>query len=146
MQKTIWVVVADEAIARILQWHPKEKKLNPVEELTDTAAHAKEADFRHDAAGRRGTSVTESAADSARHLEGQRFARRVSDKLQEGAQQGRFGALHLVAAPRFLGQLRQAIEGTPLAKLIADTLDKELVHESNEQIASRLFPQPTATI
>jgi protein required for attachment to host cells len=144
MKSTTWVVVADEAIARILQWQPAEKVLSPVEELSDAAAHAKEADLRRDAAGRRNGSVTESAADSASHLEAQRFARRVTDKLQEGAQNGRFDALRIVAAPRFLGQLRQAIEGTPLARLLGDTLDKDLVHESNQEIASRLFPQPSA--
>jgi protein required for attachment to host cells len=144
MDNTIWVLVADEAIARILQWHPAEKRLRPVEELSDSAAHAKEADLRRDAAGRRGNSVTESAADSARHIEGQRFARRVTEKLQEGAHGGRFGVLRVVAAPHFLGQLRQAMEGTPLARLVRDTLDKELVHASEQELASRLFPQPVA--
>lgn len=133
----IWVVVADEAIARILQW--QDRQLTPVEELTDAAAHAKEADFRRDASGRRGGSVTESAADTARHLQAQRFARRVVDTLQEGAQNARFGALYVVAAPRFLGLLRQAMDGTPLARLPLETVDKDLVHATEADLASRLF-------
>ncbi|MGC4059881.1 MAG: host attachment protein [Aquabacterium sp.] len=139
MKNTIWVVVADEAIARILEWQPTKNKLSPVEALSDATAHAKEADLHHDAAGRRNGSVTASAADTARHIEGQRFAKRVADKLKEGAQSGRFDSLRIVAAPRFLGQLRLAIEGSPLAKLVAGTLDKDLVHATDQELAVKLF-------
>src|SRR5215217_4799589 len=49
MMKTIWVVVADEAIARILCMPQKGGQLEPVEELTDPTAHASGSDLRRDA-------------------------------------------------------------------------------------------------
>jgi hypothetical protein len=94
--KTIWVLVADEAIARILRWPEQGDTLESVEELTDPAAHAKEGDFNRDAQGRRAgvaphgsrqntphrlrstSSVTASAGEEDRHLEAQGFARRVA--------------------------------------------------------------------
>ena len=49
--KTIWVMVADEAIARILEWPTRGHELVPVEELTDPSAHAKGTEVNTDAVG-----------------------------------------------------------------------------------------------
>ena len=49
----VWVLIADEAIARILLWPGAGKELQPVEELTDPDAHAKASAFRNDAYGQR---------------------------------------------------------------------------------------------
>ena len=51
--KTTWVVVADEAIARILEKPAKGADLVPVEELTDPNAHAKESELHRGPHGRR---------------------------------------------------------------------------------------------
>jgi len=155
--KTTWVVVADEAIARILEKPQEGGDLVPVEELTDPQAHAKAGDLRRDAYGRRagnstqrsdgsraphaltsGANATSSAGDAELHLEGQEFARRVAQRLKELHQQKRYDKLHLVAAPRFLGYLRKQMDGE-LERAIASSLDKDLVHMSNADITARLF-------
>ena len=134
--RTIWVVVADEAIARILSWPERGDELVPVEELTDPAAHAKGSELRQDAYGRRSggggtdgggqqrgpSTATSSAGLDERHLEAESFARRVAQYLADALQQGRYDELRIVAAPRFLGLLRKVI-GKPVHAVLGDALD-----------------------
>lgn len=139
--KTIWVLVADEAIARILQWQPGERLLDPVEELTDPVAHAYERDLRRDAFGRRNSTVTASAGEDETHLAAERFAREVCDHLALAFQQGKFDVLRVVAAPKFLGLLRPAMDAR-VAAVVSDELNKELVHDRAADLVERLFPLP----
>lgn len=153
MKKHTWVVVADEAIARILALPEEAGDLESVEEITDPDAHAKGAEFRNDAHGRRAggvargggqqggapASVTSAAGEDDRHQEAERFARRVAAHLAEALQQKRFNDLKLAAAPRFLGLLRKFLS-PQVSQLINESLDKDLVHMSNDDITRRLFP------
>jgi CBS domain-containing protein/protein required for attachment to host cells len=155
--KKIWVLVADEAIARILQRPEVGDELESVEELTDPAAHAKEGEMRDDAYGRRAGSathsarpntphrtrssanVTSSAGEDQQHLEAQSFARRVALHLAEALRQRRFDELRIVAAPRFLGHLRKELDAQ-VSATVTDELNKDLVHLENADITQRLFP------
>lgn len=153
MKKNTWVVVADEAIARILALPPDAGDLESVEEITDPDAHAKGAAFRNDAHGRRSggvargggqqggssASVTSAAGEDDRHQEAERFARRVAAHLAEALQHQRFNDLKLAAAPRFLGLLRKFLS-PQVAQLVNESLDKDLVQKSNDDITRRLFP------
>lgn len=136
MKKT-WILVADEAIARLLE--VDDRILKPVEELTDPDAHAKAAEMRNDAHGRRGNSVTTSAGEAELHQEAQRFAKEVAQRLAKHLQQGRFTTLKVVAAPRFLGYLRQAWS-PQVAQTITDELDKDLVKADVDELERRLLP------
>jgi protein required for attachment to host cells len=140
MNNKVWVVVADEAIARILRRVDGGEGLDTVEEITDPAAHASGAELRRDAQGRRGSTVTASAGPDERHVEAQVFARRVADRLAEGLNQRRFDALHIAAAPRFLGLLRDVLS-EPVAATLRGTLDKDLVKENPRGIATRVFAE-----
>ena len=158
-QGTGWVVVADEAIARILTTTEAPGTLDPVEALTDPAAHTKEGDLHVNDAGRRGgrvsregghggprsgagsTSVTASAGPENRHLEARAFARRVAQHLSTALQQKRYATLRIVAAPRFLGHLRQELDAAVRA-VVTDELAKDLIHESDDDIAKRLLEAP----
>lgn len=154
-RKRTWVLVADEAIARILQKPESPGDLVPVEELTDPAAHASESDLRGDANGRRAgaapqgsrqnsphrlrgtSSATASAGESELHMEAEQFARRVAAHLAEALQQNRFTALQVVAAPRFLGLLRKQFS-PQVAGVVTDSLDKDFVHLTSDDITRRL--------
>lgn len=153
MRHTIWVVVADEAIARILEWPETGDELVPVEELTDPDAHAKGADLRRDAVGRRaGTGpggslataghATESGGEDLRHLEAEGFAKQVADHLHNALNQGRFDELRIAAAPRFLGMLRKVLS-PQVSRVVSDELNKDLVHMLNSDITTRVFPPRT---
>ena len=157
--KTVWVLVADEALARILRRPEDGGDLEDVEALTDPAAHAKEGDFERDASGRRagiapegsrqnsphrlrGTaSVTASAGEEEQHLEAQGFARRVAQHLADARRQKRFDELRIVAAPRFLGYLRKELDPHVKAA-VSDELSKDLIHEGNSALSKRLFGAP----
>jgi len=155
--KTVWVLVADEALARILRRPEDGGDLEDVEALTDPAAHAKEGDFQRDASGRRagvapqgsrqnspqhrlrGTaSVTASAGEEDQHLEAQGFARRVAQHLGDAWRQKRFDELRIVAAPRFLGHLRKELDAH-VSAAVSGELNKDLIHEGNGEITRRLF-------
>lgn len=143
--KTTWVLVADEAIARILAYG-KSRTLEPVEELTDPDAHADGAAMRRDAVGRRAAGggqgsapagATASASDDQMHQHAEVFARRVADVLGKARQQGRMDALVIVAPPRFLGLLRKALPKSA-TDIVQAELDKDFVHFTNDDIRSRL--------
>lgn len=140
--KTAWVVVADEAIARILEQPEEGGDLVPVEEMTDPDAHAREADMNHGPHGRRaggggGAQATVSAGDSERHQHAQLFAARIAQRLLECRREQRYGRLHLLVAPRLLGYLRKALDAE-VQDLVASSQDKDVVHESAADLSRRL--------
>lgn len=157
--RTVWVVAADEALARILRRGEEGDTLEDVEALSDPAAHAKEGEFHRDSAGRRAgvaphgsrqnspqqrlrgtSSITASAGEEELHLEAQQFARRVAAHLADALRQKRFDELRIVAAPRFLGYLRKELDANVKA-VVSGELSKDLIHEGNDAIAKRLFSE-----
>lgn len=149
--KTTWVLVADEAIARILE-RPRRahRNLVPVEELTDPDAHARESDMHNGPHGRRAGAggggspqATVSASDSARHQHAQAFAKRIAQRLLDHRRAQRFDALHLLVAPRLLGYLRNELHAE-VRSTVVDTVDKDLIHESNADLTRRVFGPPPA--
>ena len=148
--KTIWVLVADEAIARILQWPERRNELVPVEELTDPAAHAKGTEVNTDAVGRRSAGApagvigngiqagaTASAGEDLQHHQANNFARIVAQRLDERLQQRRFDELRIAAAPRFLGLLRKQLSPQVMAT-VRDELSKDYIHASNRELSERI--------
>ena len=154
-KKTIWVLVADEAIARLLQRPARGGELQPVEELTHPDAHATNAELRDDALGRRAGgqpasrpgsgapqpaagNATASAGPNEKHQEAERFAREVAARLDERLRERRYDELRVAAAPRFLGLLRKAWS-PQVAAVVTQELDKDLIHASNADLTARLF-------
>jgi protein required for attachment to host cells len=140
-----WLLVADEAIARVMYVPEPAGDLEEVETMTWPSAHAKEAQLRRDAYGRRsgsdqrsGGNATESAAVEAERLEAGRFADRVAERLAECERQGLFSELTVAAAPRFLGELRKAFSPQVRQRIVHEEA-KDLVHESMGDLTRRLF-------
>lgn len=150
--KTIWVLVADKALARILRRSDEGDALEDVEAIADPAAHMKEGEFERDSAGRRAGGAghgsgqgsnqratnTASAGEEEKHLEALAFARRIAAHLGDALQQKRFDELRIVAAPRFLGYLRKELDANVRAT-VSEEASKDLVHEGNETLSKRLF-------
>lgn len=135
--KTLWVLVADEAIARLLA-STDGGPLVPAEELTDPDAHARGADLRRDAHGRRNANATSSAGLDETHQQAGVFARRVAERLAQARREQRYDELRIAAAPRFLGLLRKEL-APQVAEVVTRELDKDLVHETEAQLATRLL-------
>ena len=153
--KNIWILVADESVARIFASHGDNAPLEVIEEITDAAAHADRADLRRDAYGRRGqaavqgdaghpgahqvgpSTVTSSAGEDELHQEAQLFARRVADYLDDARNKQRFDELALIAAPRFLGLLRKTLPPS-VTDVITREIDKDFKYVANNDLQQRL--------
>jgi protein required for attachment to host cells len=149
--KATWIVLADEGRARILAAPERGTDLTELEEMTDAAAHADNADFRHDAYGRRagadarmGGNATASAGEEKLDHEADLFARRVAQRLAQAHQQGRFERLRIAAAPRFLGRLRKVLE-PEVARTVVEEIDKNLLQFDRRELTRRLCPDEPGT-
>ena len=145
---TSWLVVADEGVARIFEKPRTGGDLEEVTQLFDEEAHARRQDLRRDARGRRaggdqrmGGNVTSSAGDDELHREGALFAARVAQWLAQALQQKRFDDLRIVAAPRFLGQLRKALD-KHVASVVVAEVGKDFTHANGRELTERFFPTP----
>ena len=65
------------------------------------------------------------------------FAKSIADELDAQRRVGELERLVLIAAPRFLGQLRAALSAETTA-LVALAIDKDLSQASAEDIARQL--------
>ena len=158
------VVVADEANARFYDLDhrtdllPGRGMLSVAVNLADEAAHLHDRDFKSDRPGRvydhaaapgarRGATAHHATGGDRRprELEAQAFPRRISARLQLDHGHGAPEHLALVAAPHFLGLLRQALPER-LRRQVTDEVHKDLVHEPAEalqqHLAASLCPPP----
>ena len=153
--KTIWILVADEGIARVLASRGDSAPLEEVEKITDAGARADNADLRRDAYGRRAqatvqgdaghpgahagrmATVTSSAGEDEIHQEAQLFARRVAKLLEEARNRQRFDELVVIAPPRFLGLLRKALPQS-VCSVVTRELDKDYRQLSNNDVQQRM--------
>lgn len=78
-------------------------------------------------------------AESAHDHAAKAFAHTLADKLDKARNEHRYGQLVLVAEPRFLGMLREALDkGT--AALVSTTVNKDLANLELEDLAEHLRP------
>jgi protein required for attachment to host cells len=155
---TTWIVLADEGRARILERTDAGVDLQEVEDLTDAAAHAHNADLRRDAMGRRSPSdghganagsmmpgsSTSSAGEEKLDHEAELFARRLALRLTEARRAHRYDHLRIAAAPRFLGRLRKALDDE-VRNVLDDEIDKDLLQLDRRSLTQRFFPEGPRT-
>ena len=154
-----WIVVADEARARFFavrdnsgayrgsEAHPSSRPapkgaLEEVASLSNVAARLSDADLETDRPGstsdRKGDAMhAYEPPNSVRDVEAKRFAREVVADLDQALQQGRMERYYLMAAPGFLGQLREAMGKGLQAALVADQA-KDFSARSPEEIRAAL--------
>ena len=159
------IVVADEANARFYDLErrtdllPGRGVLQVVGSLADPLARLHDRDLKSDRPGRvydhaptagarRGATAHHATGGerSPREHEAQTFAHRIAAQLQHDRAQGAPEHLVLVAAPHFLGLLRDALPDS-LRKLVIEEIHKDLVHEPGEALQVHLAamlcpPQP----
>jgi protein required for attachment to host cells len=139
----IWVVVAESSRARILAVENRVSPLREVEDLMHPEARVKEQNLISDRPGRmlnsstEGQHLFEEPTDPRQH-EARIFAKRVADRLDQARVKGECGQIVLIAAPEFLGMLRQELNSQTM-KLVGKTLDKNLIHKTEQEIRSYLF-------
>ena len=154
-----WVVVADAARARFFavrdnsgayrgseafpssQPAPK-GELEEVSSLANPSARLADADLETDRPGstseRKGDGMhAYEPPNSVRDVEAKRFAREVVEQLDQARQQGKMDRFYLLAAPDFLGLLRDAM-GKALQEALVEDRAKDLSERSAEDIRAAL--------
>lgn len=150
MNKTVWIVVANRAAARVFK---ASQPTGPLEEL-DTFIHPEgrlqERELVTDRPGRAFDSYGtgrhgEDPATAATTHEAENFALELSRFLQKARTERRFDALMLMAAPAFLGELRDRLD-VPTRDCITLEIDKNLVQRDAAEIRRHLPDKLYSTV
>lgn len=142
MNKTVWIVVANRAAARVFK---ATQPTGPLEEL-DTFIHPEgrlqERELVTDRPGRAFDSYStgrhgEDPATAATTHEAENFALELSRFLQKARTERRYDTLMLMAAPAFLGELRERLD-VPTRDCVMLEIDKNLVQRNAAEIRGHL--------
>lgn len=138
-----WVVIADRAVARIFeQCGGPDAELRAVSTLRHPQSRERMSDEVTDSPGSfRGGAITGSESGDPnvdyRHHTAEEFAREVVAHLEVARQSGQFGNVILVAAPLFLGELRNALS-PQLGRLVKHELAKDYTHLDGAMISKHI--------
>jgi protein required for attachment to host cells len=124
-RKTIWLLVADAARRRLFAVDRRSRRFVLLRSWADDAAAGKGLDLVADRPGR-----TFDSAGQGRHamepttppktVAKARFLAMLAGHLNAEAKRRAFDELHLVAAPRALGELREQLDPPVLERLAGD--------------------------
>ena len=139
---TTWVVVADTVRARIFAEEAPRGPLIEIEALTHPEARLHEQQLTSDLPGRSFDSAGQGRhamghTFEPKHQEAVRFAKEVSDRLTSARRAGRVQKLYIVAAPAFLGMLRDALDEAT-QRVVAGEINKNLVTHDVAEIRDHL--------
>ncbi|HIF00702.1 MAG TPA: host attachment protein [Fuerstia sp.] len=138
---TTWVVVADRSRARILASSGDSTDLAELETLVNPTGAMRQSECSSDRQGyfkgREGSLEAGDPETDWEHKTAETFAAQVIDYLETGRTSQQFGHVVLIAAPSFLGTLRQKLP-TPLARMVELQVDKDYSKCSPKEIAAQL--------
>ena len=148
---TTWIIAADSSRARILQVMDREGRLSEVEDFVNPEGRAQGRELTTDAesrfnghggvgkagSGRTGGPASDREAKGAVEHDVELFAKQIGDYLDKARTAHRYDRLHLVAPPKFLGQLRKEL-GKEVEKLVTSELPKDLSWLSEQELEKRL--------
>ena len=136
------IVVADSTRSRIFTVDSTSSPLNEIETMAHPEGRVHEQNLVSDLPGK--GSGKGGAGDHAyqEKIEPKReemieFAKRIADYLDKTRKANKLNKLVIIAAPAFLGELRNHLS-TETSKKIVFELDKNLAHHSEEDIRSHL--------
>jgi protein required for attachment to host cells len=137
---TTWIIAADSSRARILQVTDRDEHLDEIDDLLNPEGRVHDRELISDAHPRfHGTSGPGSDREetSATQHATELFAKRVGEYLDKARSAHRYDRLHLVAPPKFLGQLRKELD-KEVQKLVAEELPKDLSWLRRQDLEERL--------
>lgn len=136
-----WILVADNSRARIFSADKAASPLHEVLTLTSPEARLHEGDLVSDREGQDRKPSVGGHGLSGEHPHKQeiadRFAGQVSEELETARNQGLFRKLYVIAAPTFLGLLRQH-QSPALRQLVVGEIDKSLAGQDPATIRKAL--------
>jgi protein required for attachment to host cells len=140
--KRTWVLIADGGHAKVFQNEEPGSDLEPVHGMVFSADLPPNRDILTDRPGRnfeshgRGRHAMENRSDPHRGLK-REFAKRLGGILETNLADKRFDRLVLVAPPPTLGDLRDVLPKSVLAKVTAE-LAQDLVKTPHSDLPSHL--------
>jgi len=137
-----WLVVADNSRARFFSMETRSGPISETKSIVHTEARLKEQSMASDAQGRgsgKGGEGVHAYQDkvSPKEQENINFAREVSSELDKARKENKFKQFVLVAAPEFLGKLREHMN-KQTQKLVSFELAKNLAHLEAADIRKHL--------
>lgn len=137
------VVVADESRAELYTREGLHGALSALQTLTNRAARMKTGELISDRGGRsfdshgQGRHTMESEKDAPKQHRAKGFAKLIAEWIGAELHKGAFAGFAIIAAPRFLGLLRQELNTVTKARPYA-TIDKDVVGQGEPVIAELL--------
>jgi protein required for attachment to host cells len=137
-----WVVVADSGRARIFLAATPTAGLQELETLLNPEARLYEQDLVSDRHGRTFNRVGHQRSAVSREVDAKKhemiaFAKQIAHKLADARTRDDFEKLVLVAAPAFLGLLRENLDKQTMER-VAIALDKDFTQLRAEEVRERL--------
>lgn len=147
-KKTILLLVANSACAQLYGVDRRERSLDLLDEWRDEVASGRTQDIEADRPGR-----TFDRAGYGRHameppsspkgVAKSRFVATLAEHLEAKAKRNAFDELHVLAAPRTLGELRELLDPNVKTRLVS-TEAKDLTqlgrHELEKVVGDRFWP------
>ncbi len=140
--KHMMIVVADSTRARIFTVDSTQSPLNEIETMAHPEGRVHEQNLVSDLPGK--SAGKGGGGDHAyqEKIEPKReemieFAKRIADYLDVTRKAANLNKLVIIAAPAFLGELRNHLSSETSEKIVFE-LDKNLAHHSEEDIRSHL--------
>lgn len=139
---TTWVVVADSSRARIFTAKTSTSPLDELETLAHPEGRLHEQDISSDLPGKDkgsggGGGHAYQDETTPKEQEAINFAKRVSAHINDAFNANKFHRLVIVAAPAFLGELRNQLSDQ-VNKLVCFDLNKNITLQSAEEIRNHL--------
>jgi protein required for attachment to host cells len=125
-----WLIVADAGGARFFEMDEDQRELTEKVNLVHPEARLRAADVYDDDPGRR-SGATMNPHTPREDVEDEHFARLVATEAKKN--HAHFDRLQIAAPPRFLGQLRKALDKS-VARKVAGTLAKDLTHLKTHEL------------
>jgi protein required for attachment to host cells len=141
-KRKTWIVVADGSRARVYERLGRNGRLAVVLQRDDPQARKRTSDIVSDRRGRNTAApgIARHAMDPKTtahdHLE-ESFVRGIAREIDHAAALNRFDELIVIAPPRALGEMRQALSPGARSRVVSE-IDKELVHLDARQLADYL--------
>jgi protein required for attachment to host cells len=143
--KKLWVLVSNASRAQVYECGSPVGSLTPVAAFSHDASRQHPRDLVADKPGRvhdrRGAARHGmEPVHTTRENEAEEFAHQLDDFLSAARLQGRYADLAVLAAPRFLGRLREAYRRWLPESALMTEIAKDLTAMDPEQIRAELEP------
>ena len=140
--ESTWILVADEARARLFTIERPRGPLIEHEDLVNPPERQRESELGSDDHGRGSSGVGDrrhrlDPRSTIRESYVQHYTRDIANRLRQARTRGEMKRLYLVAAPHMLGELRAALDA-PTADCIVAAINKDLAQLKADDIRRHL--------